>query len=479
AMAQIVEHYGQLEALAGGSSASVSMFLYESMRMNPTIEAADDELKPVMMALMLKSFYGSIEVFKNSPLAASLTMAIEIAKDPKILFAVDFPKEQWMKAGVALAEALQNPNYRTLINPNIFAMLRNEDHLGYSSHEFKVNEIMETVRGFGKFTATDRKMFFREGLLNFSEVAATIGLMGDFYAGRGVSVAANLGPFLNQCGTRALSVGKTWPEIGDRKTSSGKTCRELFQFAANSFHTDLKNRPDKALSSRLKERAGAHTPVLASTSIVDGELASKQFYAADNLYKSGKNPELPKDFFDSVKFGYWLPAPYETRIVSEVKKFSDGKSRKFANLGTQGSWRDVLERSPAEPGLSRFVPISANRLSVGGWSDLHPVQVLRAAGCRKIFYVTRAGEESTFTVSSGPIDGTRPPQGLAELLGINVTDRKEIFDVNNIDSGFGTALEEANAVWCTKWSDYGDLETLAMMNQASKPAIGCSSKKRK
>ncbi|MBC7371421.1 MAG: hypothetical protein H7326_07650 [Bdellovibrionaceae bacterium] len=73
----------------------------------------------------------------------------------------------------------------------------------------------------------------------------------------------------------------------------------------------------------------------------------------------------------------------------------DAKSQKFLSLG-ESTWAKVLSLSPAEPGLSSSLAISRTMRSAGGWSDLHPTLVLKAAGCENIIYVARKGDESPF-----------------------------------------------------------------------------------
>ena len=63
ALAQIVEHYGPIDILSGGSSASHSIFLYESVTKNkflscPNNDAACVKKKSLEISLLLKSFQG-------------------------------------------------------------------------------------------------------------------------------------------------------------------------------------------------------------------------------------------------------------------------------------------------------------------------------------------------------------------------------------------------------------------------------------
>src|SRR5262249_21728456 len=67
ALARVVANYGLIDAAAGGSSASITMFLYESILHNPLVydckdhSCTDLEVK-ARVALLLKSMLGYIQV---------------------------------------------------------------------------------------------------------------------------------------------------------------------------------------------------------------------------------------------------------------------------------------------------------------------------------------------------------------------------------------------------------------------------------
>jgi hypothetical protein len=253
--------------------------------------------------------------------------------------------------------------------------------------------------------------------------------------------------------------------LASTKTIGGKTCGELFQFALSSFRKEFAQKNVDPSTLRVNAKIGRILPSLVTTSVIEGQDGTSNLTEAYARYLSGKEPQMKMNF-EHVKFGYWLPPAYARRIESEVLKNHDGKSHKFVEIGKEKTWIEALERSPAEPGLSRFVPLSNEHISLGGWSDLQPVQVLKAAGCQKVVYLTRRSAESTFLVGNTPIDGQRPAQGIAELLGLQEEGRKSIFDLTTPSSGFSVALQQADAVWCTDWNRFKDLETTEMMDES-------------
>ena len=131
--------------------------------------------------------------------------------------------------------------------------------------------------------------------------------------------------------------------------------------------------------------------------------------------------------------------------------------------------------SPAEPGLAPLQEFSANGeklYSAGGWSDLHPIAVLKAHGCGKVVYVTRRGGESLFgqgvakrlmgfpevpwerlstSDSMKAINVVRNNQG-------NPADQtslwSRLYNLANANSSFNRALNLADAVLCTDWNRF-------------------------
>jgi hypothetical protein len=150
---------------------------------------------------------------------------------------------------------------------------------------------------------------------------------------------------------------------------------------------------------------------------------------------------------------------------------TDAKARKFLQLGSGTTWRKAISASPAEPGLSKAVYLSPTRISVGGWPDLHPVQILKSSGCKNVFYITRRGQESDFIISPTPLTANRPRKGIAELLGANEDERSELFDVTNPKGAFNDALKSAKGVLCTDWNKFKDAETRQMMDDAYKSQV--------
>jgi len=227
---------------------------------------------------------------------------------------------------------------------------------------------------------------------------------------------------------------------------------------------------DANVTSRVDSLIGQKSPSIVVTSIIEGAAGVAALEEARARYLKGQNPGLKLNF-DDVHFGYWIPESLNENISTSITTRTDAKARKFFNLGSDATWRKAISASPAEPGLSKAVYLSPTRFSVGGWPDLHPVQILKSAGCKNVFYITRRGQETNFIISPDTLTPNRPRKGIAELLGANETERSELFDVTNPNGAFNGALKSATGVLCTDWNKFKDAETQQMMDDAYKSPV--------
>ncbi len=474
ALARITEHYGKIDALAGGSSSTVTMFMHESMAMNPLVESAQGRDKDLRMALLLKSILGYVEVMKNTPEATGITNLISVFQQAQAQGIFALSESQYKKAAEDLSALLKNPKLKDLVNPNVLNMLANTDNLGYldasgkQNYPYKVNEVKASLQSIVGFKALDQKIFFREGIISFPGLARALNRMANFYAGYQPTNMAKMTDFVEGCAVEKL-VGAPWPAVAAADAVNGKgKCGKLFEDVLVEYRKAVDDGKAPAKPSRLTETVGATVPSIVSTAVLKGANAVKKYEAARTNYRLDKTPNFDVDF-NEVKFGYWIPQRLQEAVDAGMRAGGgeDGKLAKFENLGSNATWEEVLKASPAEPGLSPAVELKKGELvSVGGWSDLSPVQVLETAGCDKVVYVTRRQAESTFLTSPGPIDAPDHVRvGVAEQLNMQESQRKGIYELKTADgdkpSGFVNAIvgaTERGGVWCTDWNEYGDAQ---------------------
>ena len=104
-----------------------------------------------------------------------------------------------------------------------------------------------------------------------------------------------------------------------------------------------------------------------------------------------------------------------------------------------------VARRQARPSTISF-RVADGRITAGGWSDLAPTLVLENIGCERVVYVTREGDESSFATK------------IAKHLGMSEADWKKLYDLGDAASSYNLSIEKADAVWCTNWNAFSDLQ---------------------
>lgn len=509
ALAQTVEKFGIPSGMSGGSSASISTFLMESFMMNPTYKSLNtEEEKIAALSLMIKSLKGFVQNEANKGKYTSAKEIIKLVSDEsqdslisKIKDYIkthnsftevltDITNLNDIFSGILASKVFYGPliekvhtavlNYikvRTSLNP--FSTTEKE----YVELQIEYNRLKEALSVFGKFNAqTDLSLFVRGGIINFEALANVLGYVADFYSQEQSNdeTRAALDNFIKKCAT--ISLNKTWDQLLEHKEIK---CNNLFIDAMNKQTKIFANKTFQ--SKRTRQYIGATLPSLISTSILTNNSAKialkiKNDYEQhkqindETLYNLHVNP-------NDLKFGYW-GQDKDLKKVQET--FSDpsnplsqiDKSQRFFPIG-RADWLTALKNSPAEPGLSSmngFTNSDGKKLvSLGGWSDLHPVPVLKAMGCENVVYLTRRSGEALFA------------QGVAKrLLKLDVPswedigstnaakasnnrgkDRNEfkissdfdgqwsnMFNLKNPNSSFSVSIKSADAVVCTDWNAF-------------------------
>lgn len=450
-LARIVEHYGVVDGMAGGSSGSITTFTYESILKNPAVHrcgtkrcSADAEAARV--ALALKSVEGYANTVGDSEEAVSIKWLAATAAKLKADYdarGIDALRSaDSAEAAKRLKEVLGVPEVRAIVNPEVFAMLADAPHL-----TFNVNEIKTSIAQLGAFSVDDNRLFFRSGVLSWRELASLFGRVGDFYAGYGPSDKAGMGAWLDACAETTRD--KPWSEAAGVAVPGGGTCGSALDALVKDYRSKARAAAG-TYPSRIDERVGdPHSPLrkLVSTAVLERDAVTK-YKAARARYVTGEFPtgSIPFDpAFSDVSFGYWGGDADLARVKANGERFDDLKTRKLASLGN-ASWREILAASPAEPGLSRFVELPDGRFSAGGWSDLAPSLVLKNLGCEHVVYVTREGDESGFATK------------IAKNLGMSESDWKNLYDLSSEGSSYSRSVAAADGVWCTNWNGFTDAQ---------------------
>ena len=440
-LARISEEFGEISGAAGGSSGSLTVFLAESIRANPLIR--DCGARPCLrreraerQALLFKAIEGVQQagLIEDVLLVAALAQAIQ-DEGIAALLADDATAAEGL---AALVDLIEDPAVRAIVNPELLFLLQQSP-----DPVFHARDIADSLAGGLSFEVDDPNVFLRPGVVNFAAFAEIVGRLGSFLAGIGPFDAAGAASFLDACAGPGR--GLEWPDVA-ALPSPGGTCGEQFADLFDAYRDALT--PESP--SRLDDPIGRFLPALVTTSVLEGDAVSA-FQTAKERYFAAQPVDDLGIAFDDVRFGYW-GRQSELRRVSSLLRlfFRDAKSRKFTRIG-EATWREILQLSPAEPGLSRALELSDGRVSAGGWTDPVPSQVLRSLGCRRVVLVNRRDGIGTFTTD------------VATLLGASADDLDALYELSDPGSGFTTALRTADGIWCTDWDapDTFDIRALS------------------
>ncbi len=436
-LARIIEHYGLTSGVSGGSSASITSFLLESIQMHPAVTTCGDvpctdEQAANRAALLLKSLQGYLTVLAGTPEAAAITQLAPLAKTLADQDLEALAKSDPEAARAAFEDLLTSSDLRELINPELLELLQTSP-----DPAFHVQDVAGALAAAASFDAGDPTILVRPGLIDFTALAEKVGRIGSFYAGYGDYDADGFEAFMAGCADAGR--GLNWAELAALPVDdAGTRCGDAFNTLATRWRDDFIANEDVYVS-RIDDQVGDVLPALISTSVITGDSAQRWAKARDQ-YFAAEEFAIDMDF-DEIRFGYFGAKEDLDQVGRNAQGFDDLKSSKFMSLG-QASWRRALSYSPAEPGLARALELpDTENISAGGWSDLHPSLVLRNMGCDNVMYVTRTD-----------VDLGGFADSVAHLLGMSDEVGAELYDLQR-DSSITRSVAEADAVWCTNWND--------------------------
>lgn len=482
-LAKLVEQKGSLpSAMAGGSSATVTMFFVDSIAGNPVIaNEKDPEKKKQMTALMLKSLPGFVQAMaKQDGLMGAYNFLGELAKNKSDTKAA--AQKVLAGAGKLDPQDVQKAfaKYGPLVNPEML------QGLATNPNYFR-KEAQKGLEVFGKFDAgTDEKLFFRPGLVDFKYFSVLLGTIADFYAGNTDDETKEaFTKYTSECAGQ--SMGKQWKDVP-------ADCSDRFNKIVGRY-LEKGEFQNKALFGQV----GEHIPALPTTSLVSGP-GLDNYKEKKAAYMKGEKRDYDHfsvNFDEDVKFGYWGRAGDLAKAEKGLegdRQAGDFKANKFKALGP-ANWFEVLAVSPAEPGLANFQPMPVNTSkekvlaelqkptlqrwsgleyrdrvgSAGGWSDLAPTGVLKAMGCPQVGYLTRKGGDTVFGQQVAiKLAGDRDniPWWLkikeqnatgwpTEGTGAENTAWNRSSNMANLHSSLQNSLRKADFFYCTDWDNYG------------------------
>ncbi len=487
--ARLLENFGRFDAAAGSSSATITMFLYESMLENPAIKDCDctEQQKVARLSLMLKSLVGFYESRLDSEEAVALQGYREILDQLKAANDQTPAAEEGNAVLKKLIETLAGDQGQLstylgiLFNPRFVTFFRESPNPRYHWDDFRKSQSK------GIFQIDGPKVYMRPFPMSFDGLATVIGWVGNFYAARGYSQEekALWDSWFKRCGITdapAALAGKTWGQIAHAGYQPADPTREKFEEEVFSSYTPTEcgkgfaalmavynARPKTKAAptgeiNRIDEPVGKHFRAMPITGVLVGKGASKMRDAMevhrlarpDSTEESGvEQPKLPIDHDKEFRIGFFGHKQDRERVAQSVAQSVKGRNLKadaFVPLeqpeGGEGfSWRTAFQTSPAEPTIAEAFFFKVKRgdnveevASIGGWVDPQPTTLLKYAGCTQVAFVTAQMKVHAFPFLASLHSSVG---GAARLdRWIEATD----------NSAYTIGLEDADAVWCTQWN---------------------------
>ncbi len=427
-LAQIIDQHGLVDRVAGGSSASIVSFFYESMVMNPAVwqcgsaPCSDDETRD-RVALLLKSISGIGPSASKFPASLLLTLFKDVSDKfgSDLGLIKDFDERAVRDRILSLLENLGN--IKDLANPELKSFLSGEAPLSY-----RIAQVKATAQDLGKFQAKDEVIFFRPGLFNFKIVAQLVGKMASFYAGYAPAKAQAWDDFLMRCAPG--SRGKLWNALP-------KSCHDQFTRLLLDYYKSPTGK------NRINDQIGAVVGTFISTAVVVDPDTVARIRSSQAGYLNNKAQPLGRVFVQ-VRIGYWGASEDLARAEAKARiaPLKDNPHwQKFLALDA-APWEQAIVTSPAEPGLASaqtFVNGTTDMISLGGWGNLFPSQILKeGAACEDVFYITRIGD-------------TAFDSDVTRILGITDEEAKSLYDMRDPNSSVRQSIAASDHVICTDW----------------------------
>jgi hypothetical protein len=308
-------------------------------------------------------------------------------------------------------------------------------------------DIIAGARAIGSFNGgTDPVIFVRPSPLNWENTGEVFDIFASFLGGLAPVDGTKMDLMLRQCSTLNSDTWNTTQAIKIKdETGAATTCGEYYNAQLYAFINARTDDDPNVIDRHVGETIATsiHTSVVTGKSYDEWEALRQAYIAAYSHPPPFKDVFTP-DFDNDVFYGYFgakRDFDQAAKIMGEDSKkaiFTDGKSDQFKYLG-ETSWRTVFQTSPAEPTASAGFVLDHDGhavVSLGGWCDPVPSQVLAAMGCDRII------------LSNNPSPFGRFGLDVFRLHGGNDEQESDIYGETNPQSGFNVAIDLSDATVC-------------------------------
>jgi hypothetical protein len=481
ALSHTFETFGLPQTMAGGSSASISTFLVDSIFQNPILKKEKDpQTRALYTAFLIKSVQGYISSQLNTPEWKTFGNFIKglTAEDGSLQqldrLLADMSAENTQELITVINEIRQAKIFYGPAIEKFDAKFRNINPLNFKEWYELSNlaaQIRLSISLIGKFDAkNDNNLLIRDGVVNFPAAVELYGRIGLFYSLTGATSTTvdRFKAYLSICGKN--SVGKTWTEFIEDKPNCETDLAALIASYKEDSPTTTEAILDQPMGQGLRSIVTAGVVRNQSYRILQD--AKKEFETTFSP-TAGNVVLNPTDIFFAYAGNKEALLNAEKMKDSKHRFASIDKSKRFMSLG-HTTWREALGFSGNEPGLGAFTTFSQDgeeMAAIGGWSDLHPTLVLKASGCEKVIYVTRRGGDTIFgqglakrifgfdNIAWESLDpySKDPNIKIYNNNGREVSTNSlwdDMYNLANPNSSFAFSLSEADAVVCTNWNGF-------------------------
>ena len=436
-LAKFHETYGMLWGISGGSSGSVVSYFVESMYANPLLtdcgngqQCSKDETA-ARAALLMKTFASEPDALKDFPDSAAFFLPIKVAKEITQRRVSELLVKDSAAGVKQFTEILETPGIAEYVNPEVKSAMAQAPNL-----PLMVEDLATGILNASEYKLESYRSVFRPGVTSFAALSESLGRVGTFYAGQGAGIDRDtMQQFFQFCATPGR--GKEWGEVS-RMPVANSTCGEVFKSQLKNYYgTALTTSPK--MPNRVDQKIGGlqSLRVLASVTQI-GDSSAKMWKAAHADYLQQRPINWNPNFTDwSVAYaGREDVLDLMLRNVNGYQDFKTSRARKFKDM----SWREMISRSPAEPGTSRALEMAGGTVTTGGWADGQPVLALKNIGCDEV-------------VLFDTVPNMSYQARVAELLGATKRDQDALFAFDQPNSSFALSVRGADGVWCVDWNN--------------------------
>jgi|GEM_PF-6487578 len=431
AMAYLVEAHGIPQGISGGSSATVSMFILESILLNPALRKPnsdrvdlDDKQTIAKVAFLLKSIVGLGNFMDTSIPVGYLSQHEKIFETAQELVTKlqqnpdSLPDVlEGLKEHDARLEWLKNYG-SSLLNQKtlslLYAGIRTSGIDGPGPSWF-IDDMKRALSAEKLFQFEDMRDFIRPFPIKFDGLAQMFGSIGDFYAGNSfayqsfekngqrndLAAVDRFSELFTAC--EATNVERWWGKTYSDPQVLPAGCSAVFEKML-ADHFGSPDSPEKLafefkvpLAKQRRFATIGSSPslsVLPVVAMLSGNAATdlnalKHKYDAFSVLGGPATQEANSQAFDfqilpkDLKYGYFATLS-DRKILSgyfaiEHAAYTSSQPNEGGLKGSQSQvldfhrpvlWNRVLTTSPAEPTIASFTEFSADDVAGGPYASL-------------------------------------------------------------------------------------------------------------